>query len=58
MPVIEQMEKGETPTHARLGISVENVAVGEGALVADGAQVNDVNTGSAAAERRPGRTAT
>jgi putative serine protease PepD len=49
LPVIEQMEKGETPTHARLGISVENVAVGDGALVADGAQVNDVSTGSAAA---------
>ena len=49
LPVIEQMEKGETPTHARLGISVENVAAGEGALVADGAQINDVSTGSAAA---------
>jgi len=49
LPVIEQMEKGETPTHARLGISVENVAVGDGALVADGAQINDVSTGSAAA---------
>jgi putative serine protease PepD len=49
LPVIEQMEKGETPTHARLGISVENVAVGDGALVADGAQVNDVSSGSAAA---------
>ena len=49
MPVIEQMEKGETPTHARLGISVENVARGVGALVADGAKVSDVSTGSAAA---------
>ena len=49
LPVIEQMEKGETPTHARLGISVENVALGAGALVADGAQINDVSTGSAAA---------
>ena len=26
MPVIEQLEKGETPTHARLGISVQNAA--------------------------------
>ncbi len=31
-------EKGETPTHARLGISVQNVAAGQGALVADGAR--------------------
>ena len=28
MGVIEQMENGETPTHARLGISVEDVASG------------------------------
>ena len=49
LPVIEQMEKGETPTHARLGISVENVAAGEGALVADGARINEVSTDSAAA---------
>ncbi|HET9996108.1 MAG TPA: trypsin-like peptidase domain-containing protein [Nocardioides sp.] len=49
LPVIEQMEKGETPTHARLGISVENVAAGDGALVADGARINEVNTDSAAA---------
>ncbi len=50
MPVIQQLEKGETPTHARLGISVQNVASGQGALVADGAQINDVNAGSAAAD--------
>ena len=49
MPVIEQLEKGETPTHARLGISVENVATGNGALVEDGARINQVNDGSAAA---------
>jgi putative serine protease PepD len=48
MPVIQQLEKGETPTHARLGISVQNVAAGQGALVADGAQISDVNAGSAA----------
>jgi putative serine protease PepD len=48
MPVIEQLEKGEAPTHARLGISVENVATGTGALVADGARINQVNDGSAA----------
>jgi putative serine protease PepD len=50
MPVIQQLEKGETPTHARLGISVENVAAGQGALVTDGAKISDVNAGSAAAD--------
>jgi putative serine protease PepD len=49
LPVIDQMQKGETPTHARLGISVENVASGEGALVAEGAKISQVNDGSAAA---------
>jgi len=49
LPVIDQMQKGETPTHARLGISVENVASGTGALVGDGAEINLVNDGSAAA---------
>ena len=49
MPVIEQMQKGEAPTHARLGISVENVAGGVGAMVAEGAKVSDVSSGSAAA---------
>ena len=48
MGVIEQMENGETPTHARLGISVENVAGGTGALVEDGARVSQVSDGSAA----------
>jgi putative serine protease PepD len=48
MPVIEQMERGETPTHARLGITVGPVATGPNSLVADGARVTQVNTGSAA----------
>jgi putative serine protease PepD len=30
MPIIEQMIKGETPTHARLGISVSDVRSGSG----------------------------
>ena len=47
--MIDQMQKGETPTHARLGISVENVASGTGALVEDGAEISQVNDGSAAA---------
>ncbi len=56
MPVIEQMEKGETPTHARLGISVQNAAVppsgpgDEGVVVEDGARISEVGDGSAAEE--------
>jgi putative serine protease PepD len=49
MPIVDQMIKGETPTHARLGISVENVANKFGAAVVSGAQVHQVDTGSAAA---------
>ena len=48
MGVIDQMKNGETPTHARLGISVEDVASGTGALVEDGARVSQVSDGSAA----------
>jgi putative serine protease PepD len=55
MPVIEQLEKGETATHARLGISVQNVAAQNGtgsetpgALVEDGARISEVSDGSAA----------
>jgi putative serine protease PepD len=55
MPVIEQMEKGETPTHARLGISVQTAATqqngesgSDGAVVEDGARIGEVSNGSAA----------
>jgi putative serine protease PepD len=56
MPIIEQLEKGETATHARLGISVQNAAVAPdgqttetpGALVTEGARVSEVGNGSAA----------
>ncbi len=44
------MTKGETPTHARLGIGVENAATGTGAQTTDGAKVSQVNNGSAAAD--------
>lgn len=65
MPIVEQMAAGETPTHARLGISVSDVGVDvgsggsgsgpgssstEGALVVDGAQVRTVGAGSTAGE--------
>ncbi len=49
LPIIDQMAKGETPTHARLGVSVSDVGQA-GALVGDGAQIQDVNAGSTAAD--------
>ncbi len=49
LPVIEQMKAGETPTHARLGVQVQDVSSdGSGALVVDGAQIQSVGDGSAA----------
>ena len=54
LPVIEQLKAGETPTHARLGISVTDVGVqGEapdGALVTDGAEIREIGSGSTAGE--------
>ncbi|WP_370247430.1 S1C family serine protease [Nocardioides sp.] len=48
LPIIDQIKNGETPTHARLGISVEDVAAGHGALVSDGAVIREIGDGSAA----------
>jgi putative serine protease PepD len=48
MPLIDEMAKGETPTHARLGISVQNAGSSSGAQVVDGATIRHVNSGSAA----------
>jgi putative serine protease PepD len=48
MPIVDQMRKGETPTHARLGISVSDVPSRPGAEVTQGAEVQDVNAGSTA----------
>jgi putative serine protease PepD len=45
MPIVDQMASGETPTHARLGVSVSNAG-----SAGDGAQVQEVNDGSTAAE--------
>ncbi len=59
LPIVDQMAAGETPTHARLGISVADVGasqdgqVPEGAQVTEGAQgaeVKEVSDGSAAAD--------
>ncbi len=44
MPIVDQMAKGETPTHARLGLQVGNPATGDDA----GAVVKEVSSGSTA----------
>ena len=48
MPIVDQMKDGETPTHARLGISVSDVAAQPGEVAAQGAQIEDVTSGSIA----------
>jgi putative serine protease PepD len=48
MPIVEQMIKGETPTHARLGISVSDIANRPGAQVNEGAEIQEVTNGSTA----------
>ncbi|HET8962210.1 S1C family serine protease [Nocardioides sp.] len=48
MPVVEQMLAGDTPTHARLGISVSDVEQQAGELPSEGAQVQEVTPGSTA----------
>jgi putative serine protease PepD len=53
LPIIDQMKAGETPTHARIGVSVQDVAAGQGgsgALVTDGAQISQVGAQSAAGQ--------
>jgi putative serine protease PepD len=49
LPIAQEMIKGETPTHARLGIGVEDAATGTGAQITDGAKISQINNGSAAA---------
>ncbi|MCW2766613.1 MAG: peptidase and chymotrypsin/Hap [Nocardioides sp.] len=48
MPIIQQMINGQTPTHARLGITVSDVSTGSGAAVTEGAKVQNVSSGSTA----------
>lgn len=53
LPIVEQLENGQTPTHARLGIEISNVEQQSGqsaAEVTDGAQIRQVTSGSAAAD--------
>ncbi len=49
LPIVDQMAKGETPTHARLGVQVSPVSQDGGATVTDGAQIAEVSAGSTAA---------
>jgi putative serine protease PepD len=50
LPIIDQMKEGETPTHARLGITVRDAAASgdSGAEVTDGAEIQEITDGSAA----------
>jgi putative serine protease PepD len=48
LPIVEQMKDGETPTHARLGITVRNAADTTGAEITDGAEIQEITNGSAA----------
>jgi putative serine protease PepD len=49
MPIVDEMAKGETPTHARLGVSVAASQQGQDGIQSDeGASIEKVNTGSTA----------
>jgi putative serine protease PepD len=50
LPIVDQMVAGETPTHARLGISVSDVrdATDPTSTAAVGAQIQEVTAGSIA----------
>ncbi|MEJ7834111.1 MAG: trypsin-like peptidase domain-containing protein [Nocardioides sp.] len=49
-PIVEQMRAGETPTHARLGITVSDVADATDASVTEGALVQEIGGDSTAAD--------
>jgi putative serine protease PepD len=49
MPIVDEMSKGETPTHARLGVSVAAPQQSQDGLQSDeGASIEKVNAGSTA----------
>lgn len=50
LPIVDQMSDGQTPTHARLGISVSDAAAQQGAEATQGAKVEEVGAGSTAAK--------
>jgi putative serine protease PepD len=45
-PIVQQLRKGDTPTHAQMGVSVQDAASDNGLL--NGAGIEEVNDGSAA----------
>jgi putative serine protease PepD len=49
MPLVEDMANGETPAHARMGVSVQTAATTDD-LVSDGAVIREITEGSAASE--------
>jgi putative serine protease PepD len=48
LPIVEQMKDGETPTHARLGITIRDAADSQGAEITEGAEIQEITGGSAA----------
>jgi putative serine protease PepD len=48
LPLVEQLRNGETPTHARLGVTVRDTASSNGLVT--GAQIGEVEQGSAGDE--------
>jgi len=52
LPIIDQLRAGETPTHARLGIQVSDVATSAGSsdTAVSGARIEAIDDGSAAAD--------
>ena len=48
LPIIDQLRNGETPTHARLGVTVTDASSRDGLLT--GAGISSVSDGSAAAD--------
>ena len=48
LPIIDQLRNGETPTHARLGVTVTDASSRDGLLA--GAGISSVSDGSAAAD--------
>jgi putative serine protease PepD len=48
LPIVEQMAKGEEPTHAKLGVSVSDVQEQQGEAAPQGAQIGEVTAGSTA----------
>jgi putative serine protease PepD len=50
LPIIHQMINGQTPTHARLGISVSDATSKQNPNITVGAEVQDVTSGSTASD--------